>query len=503
MEAPETNVTLQKYIEVSKLLTAAQADKAGKEAQYRQIKEKGADAPLITNHVLIQQVRQQLISLEAQVSGDNKIFGSNFPDYKVQSAKLKDLRQRLNQEDQTSGVSIKADYEAASRAESLLQKEFDLQKAKVIDLQNSLVQHHILKRDLQTNQTLYEGLMARMKEASVASRMVASNVSVITPAEAPYKPWLPKPLLFIALAIVIGSMGGVATAFFMEYLDNSIKITEELEKVCHISALGVIPLINGNSSKLAQDEQESIGLIPYHDPMSMLSEAIFHIRSSIMHSISEAPPQVIVVTSANPSEGKTTASSNLAIAMSSPERKYILLDCDLRKPASHKVFSLPLQPGLTNYLTGNATLEEIIRPTGYPNLYFVPARPTPPNPNELFNSAAFKNLVNHLRQEFQHIIIDSPPIIGFADGRSIAVNADGVLVMVRHHFTTREAGRLAVQLLSQTNCRILGGILTMARKDRLGYGGYYGYYQHYHKYYQGYHGHDGGKSQKGTEPHVE
>ena len=376
-------------------------------------------------------------------------MGNNFPDYKAQTTKMKDLRQRLNQEIRRLETSIRADYEAASRAESLLQKEFDLQKAKVIDLQNSLVQHHILKRDLQTNQTLYEGLLARMKEASVASTMVASNVSVITPAEAPYKPWIPQPLLFMALALVIGSMGGVMTAFFVEYLDSSIKTTEELEKVCHIPALGVVPLFSGNSKKLAQDEQGSIGLIPYNQPMSMLSEAIFHIRSSIMLSISEAPPQVIVVTSANPDEGKSTMASNLAVAMASPDRKCLIMDCDLRKPSLHKVYSLPLQPGLTNYLTGNATLEEIIRPTGVPNLYFIPAGPTPPNPNELFNSAAFKNLINHLRQEFHHIIIDSPPIIGFADGRSIAANADGVVLMVKHHSTTREAGRLAVQLLSQ------------------------------------------------------
>jgi capsular exopolysaccharide synthesis family protein len=498
LEAPETNVTIQKYLEVSKLLTMAQADKAGKEAQYRQIKEKGADAPLITNHALIQQLRQQLIGLEAQVSGDNKIFGTNFPDYKAQTTKLKDLRQRLNQEIKRLEASIRADYEAASRAESLLQKEFDLQKGKVIDLQNSLVQHHILKRDLQTNQTLYEGLLARMKEASVASTMVASNVSVITAAEPPYKPWLPKPLLFLALALVIGSMGGVMAAFFVEYLDNSIKTTEELEKVVHIPALGVVPLYSDNSKKLAKDEQIPVGLIPHNQPMSMLSEAIFQIRAAIMLSVSEGAPQALMITSPNPDEGKTTLASNLAAVMASPDRKCLIMDCDLRKPSLHKIYSLPLQPGLTNYLTGNATLEEIIRPSGFLNLYFIPAGPAPPNPNELFNSNAFKNLVNHLRQEFQQIIIDSPPVIGFADGRSIAASADGVLVLVKHHSTTREAGRLAIQLLSQTNCRILGGILTMARKDRLGYGGYYGYYQYYHKYYKGYQGPDGGKSPEKT-----
>ena len=496
MEAPETNVTIQKYIEVSKVLTMAQADKAGKEAQYRQITEKGADAPLITNHALIQQLRQQLIGLEAQVSGDNKIFGNNFPEYKAQTTKLRELRQRLNQEIRRLEASIRADYEAASRAESLLQKEFDLQKAKVIDLQNNLVHHHVLKRELQTNQTLYEGLLARMKEASVASSMVASNVSVITAAEPPYKPWLPKPLLFLALALFIGTMAGAGTAFFVEYLDSSIKNINELEKVCHIPALGVLPLFIDDFKKLPKSEPgaSNVALLNYTNPMSMFSEAIFHIRSSIMLSISEAPPQVVVVTSANPSEGKSTFASNLAIAMASPDRKCLLVDCDLRKPAIHKTFSLPLQPGLTNYLTGNVTLEEIVNPTGVPNLYLLSAGPTPPNPNELFGSATFNNLINQLRQEFHHIIIDTPPLVGFADSRSIAANADGVVLIVKHHFTTREAGRLAIQLLSQSNCRILGGVLTMAKKDRLGYDGYYDYYQYYHKSYDGYPDSDAGKS---------
>jgi len=500
MEAPEVNVTIQKYIEVSKLLTTAQAEKAQKEAQYRQIQERGADAPLITNHALIQQLRQQLIALEAQVSGSSKIFGANFPEHGAETAKMKELRQRLSQEVKRLEASIRSDYEAASRAERLVQREFDLQRAKVVDLQNDLVTHHVLKRDLQTNQTLYEALLARMKEASVASTMVASNVSVITQAERPYMPWLPKPLLFLALAPILGSIFGVAAAFFMEYLDSSIKTTEELERICHIPSLGIVPMITAKSKELDKIGSDPVGLIPYKHPMSMLSEAIFHIRSSIMLSVSEGPPQVIVVTSANPEEGKSTVSSNLAIAMASPERKCLLVDCDLRKPTVHRVFSLPLTPGLTNYLTGAATLEEIIQPTDIPNLYIVTAGPTPPNPNELFNSKAFKNLIEQFRKEFHNIIMDSPPIIGFADSRSIAANVDGLIMVVKHHSTNREAGRLAMQMLSQSNCRILGGILTMARKDHLGYGGYYGYYQNYHKYYKSYHDAAEGKSQEEAKP---
>jgi succinoglycan biosynthesis transport protein ExoP len=519
LEDPDVNVIYKKYIAVSQALTAAESDKANKEAQYRQIKEQGVDAPLITNHPLITQLRQSLIDLEGQVSGQSKIFGTNFPEYSALNSRMKEVRQRLRQEVKRLESSIKADYEAAAKAQALLQKEFDLQKSKVIDLQNNLVHHHVLKRDLQTNQTLYEGLLARMKEASVASTMVASNVSVITPAKEPYEPWMPKFLLFTVLAVVLGSMFGVGTALFVEYMDASIKTVEEMEKICHIPSLGVIPMVKGNFQKLPQlsalsqklpavrtdfEKPEEgpvpIELLSYAEPMSMLGEAMQHIRTSLLLSTSDSPPQVIMITSGNPAEGKTTVSVNLAAALAGPDRRCVIMDCDLRKARIHQIFRQPLQPGLTNYLTGTATLEEIIYSTSVPNLYFIPAGPTPPNPNELFNSGAFINLMNHLRGEFQHVIVDSPPIIGFADGRTISTVADGAVLVIKHHFTTREAGQLTVQLLSQNNSRILGGILTMAKKDRLGYDGYYSYFKNYQKYYSSYNKPDKGASGVETGP---
>ena len=514
MEAPEVNVVVQKYIAVSQALTAAQKDRATKEAQYRQIKEHGADAPLITSHPLITTLRQSLIDLEAQVTGQSKIFGPNFPEHVAVNAKMREVRHRLNQEVKRLEASIKADYEAATKSESLLQKEFDLQRSKMIDLQNDLVHHHVLRRDLQTNTTLYEGLLARMKEASVASTMVASNVSVITPAKDPYEPWLPKYLLFTVLAVVLGSMFGMGTSFFVEYMDDSIKTMEEMEKICHISSLGVIPMMKEESWKLPMVGRESrlltgpgadpqsqeaevpapVELMSYTEPMSMLGEAIQHIRTSLLLSTSEAPPKVIVITSGNPGEGKTTVSVNLAAALAGPDRRCVILDCDLRKARIHQVFRQPVQPGLTNYLTGAAALDDVLRTTSVPNFYFLPAGPTPPNPNELFSSSAFANLINHLRGEFDYVILDSPPIIGFADGRTISTIADGVLLVIRHHFTTRRAGQLAMQLLTQNNARILGGILTMTKKERMGYGGYYGYFQNYNKYYSGYQKQDLGDS---------
>lgn len=483
LEDNQYNVIVQKYVELGKVLTTAQSEKLVKEAQYRQIHEKGMDAPMITGHPLIQQLRQQLIELEGQVSAGSKIYGPNYPEQQAQNAKLGEVRGRITSEIKRLETSIKADYETAARTEALLQKDFEAQKAKVVDLQNNLVQHHILKRELQTNQSLYEALLARMKEASVASTMVASNVSVITPAERPYEPVRPRKALYLALGAIIGAMGGMLTAFFIEYLDSSIKNVEEMEKICRIPTLGMIPMADAKELVKCSNTPE---LVAHTDPMSMIGESIFHIRSAIMLSASDAPPQIITITSANPGESKTTTSSNIAAGLAGIDRKCLILDCDLRKPRLHKVHQQPNTVGLTNYLTGNVTLEDIVKPTAVPNLFFIPAGPTPPNPNDLFASTAFRKLIEQLRKEYDHIILDSPPIIGFADARSLSGYADGTILVFRHHSTTREAARLAVQLLAQNNARILGGILTMARKDRMGYGGYYGYYKHYNKYYKEY-----------------
>jgi capsular exopolysaccharide synthesis family protein len=477
------NVVLQKYVQVGQLLTACQSDRASKEALFKQINEKGADAPVITNNPLIQGLRQQLIGLQGQDTGSSPVFGANFPDRKVTSATAKEIGDKLNKEIRRLETSVKADYEAALKAENLLQQEFNDAKAKMVDMENGLVDFHMLKRDLQTNQALYEGLLGRMKDASVAATMVPSNTAIINSSEMPYEPWLPKPMLFLVLAVVFGSMLGVGTALFLEHLDNSIKSAEELERISHIPSLGMIPMAENGALPTGSQRVETI---THSDPRSQISEAISHIRSAIMLSTSSSPPQVIVITSCNPSEGKTTSTSNIAIGLTGVERKVLLIDCDLRKPRLHKVFKLSNRLGVTSHLTGGATLEQVIKPTEIENLHFMPAGPTPPNPNDLISSPAFTKMLYNLRQVYQHIVIDSPPVIGFADARTLAVLSDGVVLIFKHHSTTREAAKLAVQMLLQNNTQILGGVLTMVRKERMGHGAYYDHYKYYHKYYAKY-----------------
>ncbi len=501
------NVVVQKFIDLSGLLTKAQAEKMAKEAQYQQIRDKGPNAPLIVNHPLVSSLRQQLVAQRAKVSAMQKVYRGEHPDLQAEKANLAEVNSRLNSEVQRLQESVKADYEAASRTEDLLSESFSEQKGEMVKLQDNLTDFQILKRDAQTNEQLYQALLARVKEANIAGTMVPSNVAVIDPARLPDKPYKPKTVRDLALAAVLGLTLGVGLALLLEHLDDSIQSVDDLERACSLPSLGIVPLLGTNGRMILSRRKESEGsrllrylprlqrdgrsnataedmdLIVSKQPQSMVSEAIRHVYSSIMLSTSGRPPEVIMVTSPNPGEGKSTLVSNLGQSYALNERQVVMIDCDLRKPKLHQIFQLDSQPGLSNYLTGSAGLEEILRPTIIPKLRIITAGSRPPNPANLLNSETFKELLAHLRERFRHIIIDTPPVLGFADARFVSALVDGILLVTRHNITHKSAGRLAHQLLNQAP--VLGAVLNCVGHYGHAYGGYYNHYnyKYYSKYY--------------------
>lgn len=508
------NVIVQKFIDLNSLLTKAQAEKMAKEAQYRQIQAKGPNAPLIVNNPLIAQLRQQLVAQQATVSSLRKMYLPGHPELQAAQANLEELRERLRGEIQRLQESVKADYEAAVRTEKLLAESFASQKEQVSKLQDNLTDFQILKRDALTNEQLYQALLARVKEANIASTMVPSNVVAIDEGSLPVIPYKPKTARNVGLAALVGLIVGVGLALIVEHLDDSIKTVDDLERYCRLPSVGVLPLLisrNGTPSqsytaKLAQfnflkalrpkkkkqyeitelPAEANLDLVVYKYPRNPLAEALRHAQTSIMLSSSGRPPCALMVTSANPSEGKSMVSSNLAISFALNNRETILVDCDLRLPRLHKIFGMKAQPGLTNYLSGNATLTEIIRPTEIPNLSMIPSGARSPSPANLLHSDMFQALLQELRQKFRHIIIDTPPILGFTDARLVATLMDGVILVTKHNSTHKSAGRLAHQLLSQVHAPVLGAILNGVGPHGSPYGGYYYYYNYQYSYYSKY-----------------
>jgi polysaccharide biosynthesis transport protein len=503
------NVVYQKFVDLSALLTKAQSEVMSKKAQYEQLKSQGVNAPLVINNPLIAALRQELVVQQAKVSGLDKVYLKGHPELQAESAKLAELNSRVNAEARRIQESAKADYEAADRTEHLLRESLETQKQQMANLQENLSNYQILRRDAQTNEQLYQALLARVKEANISSTMVASNVSVIDPAPLPTIPFKPKTFQNLALALTLGLVLGVGLALLVEAVDDSIKSTEDLEKRCNLPLLGALPALGSYRELIGLREEKqgfwgwrflpslwprqqaltddtNLDLVVYEHPQDPLTEALRHMQTSIMLSVSGRPPAAIMVTSPNPSEGKTMVASNLAISLALNGRPTVIMDCDLRKPRVHKIFDLKAQPGITNYLTGNASREEILRQAAIPNLTVIPAGPQSPSPNNLLNSEMFKDLLAQLRQEFSHIIIDTPPILGFSDARLISVLVDGSLLVTRFNSTHKSAARLAVQLLGQINAPLMGGVVNFVDSSGGKYGAYHYYnYKLYSKYYRG------------------
>jgi polysaccharide biosynthesis transport protein len=502
------NVVYQKFMDLSTLLTKAQSEVMTKKAQFEQLNSQGANSPLVINNPLIAALRQELVVQQAKVSGLDKVYLKGHPELQAESAKLAELNSRVNAEVRRIQESAKADYEAADRTAYLLRESLDGQKQQMANLQENLSNYQILRRDAQTNEQLYQALLARVKEANISSTMVSSNVSVIDPAPLPTFAYKPKTFQNLALALTLGLVLGVGMALLVEAVDDSIKSTEDLEKRCNIPLLGALPALgsyqelvdasNGRQGfwgwrflprlwprRQPLTDDTNLDLVVYERPQDPLTEALRHMQTSIMLSVSGRPPAAMMVTSPNPSEGKTMVASNLAISLALNGRPTVIMDCDLRKPRIHKIFDLKAQPGLTNYLTGSATREEVLRPTAIPNLTVIAAGPQSPSPNNLLSSEMFKELLAQLRQEFSHIVIDTPPILGFSDARLISVLVDGALLVTRFNSTHKSAARLAVQLLGQINAPLMGGVVNCVDSSGGKYGAYHYYnYKLYSKYYR-------------------
>jgi succinoglycan biosynthesis transport protein ExoP len=497
---PKENVIVQKFVDLSALLTKAQAEKMAKEAQYTEIKAHGSNSPLIVNNSLVRDLRKEMVAQQAKVSSMKKVFREGHPELQMEMANLAEVRGRLNAEVQRTAESVKADYEAASRTEKLLNDSFTAQKGEMIKLQDNLSDYQILKRDAQTSEQLYQALLSRVKGANIAATMVPSNVAVIDPGLLPNKPFKPKTLRDLSLAVILGLTLGGGLAFLLEHLDDSIKSMDDVEQAFHLPSLGILPKFpnpgwlspsrrensTGLSAKyslprLYNDKhnlEADRSLVVFQEPYSQASEAILQIFSSLLFSSSGRPPHSLMITSPNPGEGKTVLATNLAQAYALNQRYVVLIDGDLRNPKIHQTFELEPQPGLSDYLTGSATLDKVIYSTAIPNLTIIPAGTYPPNPGNLLNSATFKNLLTTLRQQYPHIIIDLPPVLGFADARFVSSLVDGVLLVAKYRFTPKIAGRLAKQLLSQAP--VLGVVLNSV--DASGQT-YYDFYKYYSKYY--------------------
>jgi capsular exopolysaccharide synthesis family protein len=476
------NVTMQRLTELNEALTKAESERMAKEALYKQTKELNFDAlPSILENRLIMDLKQAYIQLEAQYMKLSETYKPEYPEMVRVKQQMQTIQKRIDAETNKIITGIKNDYESSLRKETLLRQAFTLQKAVVQEMNEKAIQYNILKREADTNKELYKGLLQRMKEAGVSAGIMASNIQVVDQAELPTKPYKPNKRLNLILAAVVGLFLGVGLAFFFEYLDNTVKTPEDVEQLIRLPSFGMVPEIsNERRRRLESGRSYPVELITHGHPKSMLSEAYRNIRTSILLSFSEKPPKKIIISSPNPAEGKTTTVINTAIALSQIGAKVIIIDSDMRKPRIHNLFNEENGIGLSNFLSGHGDLGSIIRKTEIPNLFYIPSGPIPPNPSELISSNLFKNMMQSLGERFDHLVLDSPPVLGFADTIILSTTVDGVILVTLSGKTPRETLQRAKELLHQVNAKILGVVINRVNIQRSDYGYYY---YRYHYYY--------------------
>ena len=467
-------------------LMKSRSERLMKEALYRQTQGQDFQSiPSVLENALIVDVKKEYYRLQAEYRKLSETFLPDYPRMVALKSNIEEVKGRLDGEVQKIVDGLRSSYEAALKSEYLLQASVDKQKQVTLKTNEDSIQYNILKREVDINRELYAGLLQRMKETAVSAGLDSTNIQITDRAKIPLWPDRPKKLLNLALGIVLGLSLGIGLAFFADCLDNTVNKIEEVESTFALPILGAVPALAAVERRKRLggtangQEIKTFELAMHHDQSSLVSEAIRNIRTSLLFSLPDNPPKLLLVTSAEPGDGKTGVSINLSIALSQLGGDILLIDADMRYPDCHRILEQDRTPGLSNFLVGDAELSATIKPTAIPNLYLLPAGQSPLNPAELLGSERMRDAMELLCRQFKHVIIDSPPVLGFTDSVLLSTFADGTLLVIRAGKTVRDAALRTVKTLDSVNAKILGVVLNNLEISGNGYS----YYRDYHDYY--------------------
>ncbi len=495
----KNDISSQKLADLNKQLTDAQTDRINKEAVYQLAQAGNYDAiAAVRESVVIQDILKQQSTLSAQYTDALNQYGPKFPKVVRLQAQLKDLDQLVAREKTNIANQVEAEYHGSRQRELLLKQALDQQKADTNQMAEKLVQYNILKHEAEANKQLYDGMLQKLKEAGITAGLRSSNIRVVDPALIPTGPTRPNKTRNIMLSVLVGLIGGIGLALLREYMDNTVKTPDDIETLARLPSLAVVPSLSNSSGKrsgrfakllkapVIAGKEGRAELISHNMPQSQMSEAFRALRTSLLLSQADHPPQVILMTSALPREGKTTAAVNLAVTLAQLGDKTLLVDADLRKPGINRALSLVdgKHAGLSSYLAGVSSLDLITVPhPAITNLAAIPTGPIPPNPADLLSSRRLTELIAELRTRYKFVVIDSPPIMAATDAVILSVLVDGVLIVVRSGETPKEAFTRTRDLLAGVKCHMLGVVLNAVDASSPDY--YYSY-RYYPYSYGGY-----------------
>jgi succinoglycan biosynthesis transport protein ExoP len=506
------NLVVGKLADLYDKSLKAETNARSKESLYNEVKEgRVAQLPEVFSDPGITQNQAKLGGLRIELAQLTATFGPENPNVLRVQNQITELDRQVTESTKKLEDRLKAESERAGREETLLKDSFDAAKAEAIQQNQASIRFNILKQNVDTTKALYNDFLQKTNQAQIERQQEGNDLRIIDPAR--LSPIGPKRGRAILIGLVLSLAGGVGLALLLDHLDNTVKNVEDVARATQLPTLALIPSMTADAKRVVagkkNDQQKMIeygaaksdgvgglaprGMQPPGDKLAALGtlssvvESYRMLRTSVLLSTAGAPPKTILITSSQPGEGKTTTAVNTAISLSQLGASVLLIDADLRRPAIHKAFKIPHARGISNYLSSHTPLDDLIVKLPIPNLSVLPCGPIPPNPAELISSDRMKELLRELSHQFDHILIDSPPLISVTDPVILSTMVDGSILVVQSGKSTRELVRRARRELAGVGARVFGVVLNNVNVKREGYDDY-DYYRYTSSYHDGHRG---------------
>jgi capsular exopolysaccharide synthesis family protein len=498
------NSILAEFNQLNTAYGDAQVALVNAETNYRQMLNLRIDAlPQIINNPTIQSLRSTLVQLQSEYAEKSRTLGTNNPDLLNIKTKMDTTRSQLETEHVKAVEAAKSELESSQSRVASLRNRLDGKRTEISGMNRDGILYKTLDSEINQKRQLLSTLQAKQEETGVSARlsgMGTSNIKIVDGALVPESPVSPNVRRNFLVALLLGLILGIGLAFVADFLDNSVKGPEDMEKLTGLPSLGVVPHFSTNGTRksgryashyeslygAAPGESASelakvseVELINHLFPKISIAEDYRTIRTAILFSKSDSAARTLAFTSTSPQEGKSATLANMAISFAQLGERVLAVDADLRKPRLHKVFQVRNLSGLSGYLTGRAPLEDAIQKTAIDNLWILPSGPHPPNPAELLNSKKMRELLGILKEQFSMILVDTPPVLAVIDPVIISSICDGTVLIVRTAKTTRKPLLKTIEELRKAKAPVIGVIFNDAKSRKDGQSSNYFQYEYY------------------------
>lgn len=471
----------EKLAQFSGQLSEAQAKEKKFDAIYKQIEKAGKDykalekIPLFSGNSVLQAIRSQLFDSEQSIKELSKKFGFKHPTIiKAKAERNLLFKEKRLEMDRIIGANKNA-YELVQTNVKDLKQLMNTAKAEMLDVNELFTQYTILSRDKEMNRTVYDALATSIKKTNVTAQSQDLKIWVVKKADLPGAPSSPNKKKELIRGLLMGLLAGIGLVFFLEYLDNTASSGQAIEERYNLTVLGSVEDLSR--------KDEAIESSVLDNPLSPVAESYRLIRASLLLSSPDHPPRTILITSMLQQEGKTSTTANLAAILAHNNKKVLIIDCDMRRPRQHSLYSIANTYGLSNYLSGNIDkAETLIKQGPTDSIFLVTSGPNPPNPAELLSSKKMRSILLEAQEKFDFVLLDSPPLQQVTDSLMLGPLVDGAIVVIKAGKTTYDMLDSGIKKLREGHTNILGVVLNALTKKNAGKGQYgYGYYSYYRK----------------------